>query len=210
MKIEFFHDAICSFCFPMSHNMRKLAEKYPDIEIVHRSFALAWEPDDMVNMFGSREGATAKIVPHWEKANQYDELGRFNTDGMLKTEFLFPISRKPLLAAKAAGMVGGEEGYWDAFDAIQNKLYVQNRNIEEDAVLEEAMKEAGIDPDAWKEAYLSDACEEKVLEDFALAERYDVRSVPTLIVDGERKIYGALNLERLEQALFEKPTLNTL
>lgn len=210
MKIEFFHDVICSFCFPMSHNMRKLAEKYPDIEIVHRSFALAWEPDDMVNMFGSREGATAKIVPHWEKANQHDELGRFNMEGMLKTEFLFPISRQPLLAAKAAGMVGGESAYWDAFDAIQNKLYVRNQNIEDDAVLEEAIREAGIDVDAWKEAYLSKECEEKVLEDFELAKKYNVSSVPSLIVDEEKMVFGALSYERLEQTLFQKPLFSTL
>lgn len=40
ITIEFFHDVICSFCFPMSYRMRRLQEMMPDVEIVHRSFAL--------------------------------------------------------------------------------------------------------------------------------------------------------------------------
>lgn len=43
ITIEFFHDVICSFCFPMSYRMRRLKEIMPDVEIVHRSFALVKE-----------------------------------------------------------------------------------------------------------------------------------------------------------------------
>lgn len=40
IEIEFFHDVICSFCFPMSYRMRQLKEMMPDVTIKHRSFAL--------------------------------------------------------------------------------------------------------------------------------------------------------------------------
>ena len=55
MKIEFVHDVICSFCFPMSHRMRKIDEKYSNVEITHRSFALGGEVDNFKAMFGSHE-----------------------------------------------------------------------------------------------------------------------------------------------------------
>ena len=55
IKIEFFHDAICSFCFPMSARMRLIAKKYNNVEINHRSFALGWEAEDFIQSFGSRE-----------------------------------------------------------------------------------------------------------------------------------------------------------
>ncbi|HCW73424.1 MAG TPA: DsbA family protein, partial [Clostridiaceae bacterium] len=34
ITIEFFHDVICSFCFPMSYRMRQLQKLMPEIEIV--------------------------------------------------------------------------------------------------------------------------------------------------------------------------------
>ncbi|KAJ73436.1 DSBA oxidoreductase [Enterococcus faecalis AZ19] len=37
MKIEFFHDVICSFCFPMSDRMHEIQQEFPDIELIHRS-----------------------------------------------------------------------------------------------------------------------------------------------------------------------------
>lgn len=33
VKIEFFHDVICSFCFPMSYRMRQLVEQMEYVEI---------------------------------------------------------------------------------------------------------------------------------------------------------------------------------
>jgi predicted DsbA family dithiol-disulfide isomerase len=82
MKIEFFHDVICSFCFPMSYRMRQVQKKYPNIEIIHRSFALAWEEEDLNKMFGNRDNAKKEILGHWEHANQNDDLHRFNIEGM--------------------------------------------------------------------------------------------------------------------------------
>lgn len=201
VQIEFFHDVICSFCFPMSYIMRQLAAKRKDIRIIHRSFALAWNEEDYVRMFGSREAVTSNVTPHWERANALDELHRFNIDGIQKADFLFPLSKKPLLAAKAAGMVGGEDAYWDAFDAIQHQFFVMSQNIEDDLVLENAIRETGIDIERWRRSFLSSECEEKVRQDFELVQKYGIFSVPTLIVDGEYRLDATLSLAHLEQAL---------
>jgi predicted DsbA family dithiol-disulfide isomerase len=45
-KIEFFHDVICSFCFPMSARMSRIAKNYSNIEIIHHSFALGWKAEE--------------------------------------------------------------------------------------------------------------------------------------------------------------------
>ena len=104
MKIEFYHDVICSFCFPMSYRVRQLVKKYPKLEIIHRSFALAWEEEQMIEMFGTHENAKSEIMTHWAQANQQDELRRFNIPGMKAKDFLFPTSKNPLKAAKAASI----------------------------------------------------------------------------------------------------------
>ena len=55
MQVEFFHDVICSFCFLMSYRMRKVANKYPKLNITRRSFKLSWEAEEFIRMFGFHE-----------------------------------------------------------------------------------------------------------------------------------------------------------
>lgn len=61
MKIEFFHDVICSFCFPMSDRMHEIQQEFPEIELIHRSFALGWSANDFETMFGSRSAVKKKF-----------------------------------------------------------------------------------------------------------------------------------------------------
>jgi len=201
IKIEFFHDAICSFCFPMSARMRLIAKKYNNVEINHRSFALGWEAEDFIRSFGSREAVKPEVLGHWAHANENDDEHRFNIEGMRQTDFNFPISQPGLKAAKAAGLVGGDEMYWDVFDRIQNKLFVENKNIEDVAVLEEAVKETSISFTAWKEQFESDETEKAVLEDLQLVQAYGVRSAPTLVINQKYAISGAQSQEAIEKVL---------
>ena len=201
IKIEFFHDVICSFCFPMSARMRKISEKYNNVEIIHRSFALGWEEENFIRMFGSREAVKPEVLGHWAQANQNDDDHRFNIEGMETQDFNFPISKPGLLAAKAAGMIGGQEAYWDVFDALQDALFVVNQNIEDPQVIEEAIQATDVDFDQWKKQVQDPKTEEAVLADLKQAEAYSVYSAPTLIINGKYRVSGAQPLEAIEQAL---------
>jgi len=55
MEIEFFHDVLCAWCYALSPRLRRLTEEFPDIKVIHRGFPLAPEPNDIVQMFGSKE-----------------------------------------------------------------------------------------------------------------------------------------------------------
>jgi len=191
LKIEFFHDVICSFCFPMSARMRRIANKYNNIEIIHRSFALGWDPKDFINSFGSREAVKPEVLNHWIHANKNDDEHRFNIEGMKKTDFNFPISKPGLIAAKAAGIVGGDSMYWDVFDRIQNKLFVENKNIEDNSVLEEAVKETDISFKDWQVQFEKKETEGAVLKDFEIVRSYGVNSAPTLVINNKYAISGA-------------------
>ncbi len=201
IRIEFFHDVICSFCFPMSARMRRIAKKYNNIEIIHRSFALGWEAEDFIRSFGSREAVKSEVLGHWVHANQNDDEHRFNIEGMRQTDFNFPISKPGLIAAKAAGLIGGENVYWDLFDRIQNKLFVENKNIEDIAVLEEAVKETSISFSDWKAQFEKDETKKAVLADLGLVQAYGVNSAPTLVINQKYAIPGAQSQEEIEKVL---------
>lgn len=201
MKIEFYHDVICSFCFPMSYRVRQLVKKYPKLEIIHRSFALAWEEEQMVEMFGSHEAAKPEVLTHWAQANQQDELKRFNIPGMRDQDFLFPTSKNPLKAAKAASIVGNEDIYWEVFDALQHALFVESRDVSNIEVIEEIVKTTSVDFDLWKETFENEDTEQKTLEDMIRAQQFGLQGVPALVIEEKYLISGAQATEIIEQTL---------
>lgn len=201
ITIEFFHDIICSFCFPLSYRMRQLQKAHPDYQIIHRSFALVREPKDFDNMFGSRKLAKTEILSHWHHANKNDDLHRFNIEGMQKTSFDFPTSMPALIACKAAFMVGGNNAYWDAFDALQNALFVENLNIENDDIIKQIISTLSIDYAQWMNHYHDPNTLEMVKDDFKLVQQYQIQSVPCLIINQSVKISGAQSLAFIEHAI---------
>ena len=201
VTVEFFHDVICSFCFPMSYRMRQLQKMMPEVQIVHRSYALVKSERDFDEMFGSRAAAKTEILSHWEQANQNDDLHRFNISGMHQAEFPFPTSMKALTACKAAYFTAGDAGYWDVFDALQNALFVKNRNIEDLDIINECIRQSGIDFAKWEQHYNSDNTKEAVEKDLLLANQYGVDVVPCLIIDGKYRISGAQPLVQIIQAI---------
>lgn len=120
---------------------------------------------------------------------------------MGQTDFNFPISKPGLKAAKAAGLIDGDSMYWDLFDRIQNKLFVENKNIEDMAVLEEAVKETSISFVDWKTQFENVETEKAVLADLKLAQAYGVNSAPTLVINQKYAITGAQSQEEIEKLL---------
>lgn len=201
MKIEFFHDVICSFCFPMSYRMRKIQEKYPNIEIIHRSFALAWEESDLIKMFGTRDNAKEEILGHWEHANQNDDLHRFNIEGMKQASFPFPTSKDGLVATKAAKIIGGESAYWAVFDQLQELLFVKNENINSLEVIKKAVMNTGIEWDKFEPIFYSEETIKSVNDDLKLANQYGIQGAPFLVINEKYGINGAQPLNVIEETI---------
>ena len=197
MIIEFFHDTICSFCFPMSYRMRQVQNMHPEIKIIHRGFPLVWEESGFNRMFGSRKNAKKEILSHWARANENDDLHRFNIEGMEKQTFEFPASRNGLIAAKAAGLVGGEEEYWAVFDRLQYALFAENRNIDDLEVLYSCIQDTALNFSEWEDMFHSPYTIEKLNEDFNLATYYDIHSVPCLIINKKYLLSGAQPLNKI-------------
>lgn len=188
LKIEFFHDVICSFCYPMSNRMREIVKENPDLEVIHRSFALAPDAQSHAMQFGSHEGAKDQIISHWQAANRNDNLNRFNIEGMRQADILFPTSIAPLRAAKAAQ---NQDKYWDVFDKLQEGLFTRNLKVDEDDVIFSLIKEVDIDFEAWLKDYQSEDSLNQVYSDLALADTYGISSVPSLVINGQYLINGA-------------------
>lgn len=198
MKVEFFHDVICSFCFPMSYRFRKIADEL-GLDVTHRSYALASKKEDLTRMFGDH--AKNEIASHWEQANRNDELHRFQIDKMLKSDISFPHSTPSLLAAKAAGVIAGQDAYWTMFDDLQTALFTQAQDVASEKVLFEVARRQKFDFATWKQVYEDPETLKLLQEDYALADAYGIQSVPCLIIDGKYRIDGAQPYEVIKEAI---------
>jgi predicted DsbA family dithiol-disulfide isomerase len=181
--------------------MRQLKNLMPEVAIEHRSFALVKDAEDFNIMFGSREAAKQEIMSHWEAANRNDDQHRFNIEGMKAAYFPFPSSMKVLIASKAAYFTAGDMGYWDVFDVLQQALFVENQNIEEEAVIFNCVRRAGIDFEEWYKHYKNKETEKAVEKDLILAKRYHIHSVPCLVINEAYKVSGAQPLQQIINAI---------
>ncbi|GBC69672.1 hypothetical protein HRbin01_01374 [archaeon HR01] len=201
--VEFFHDVLCAWCYCLSPRMRKIATSFPEVEIVHRCFALAPGPDSIAKIFGSKERGKNEIMRHWRAANLNDDEHRINADLMEKREFDYPYSMPGLRACKAAELQRGQQGHWDMFDRIQRAHLTECRNIADTNILTECARDIGLEVDRFLIDFNSGRVEEMVREDLREAERLGIHAVPTLVINRKYIIQGAIHMDELE-LLFEQ------
>ncbi len=198
LRLEFFHDVLCAWCYAFSPRVRRLVASYPDIEVQHRSFALAPTPEAIVAIFGSKEQGKREILEHWRAANLNDDEHRIRADLMASRTFDYPYSMPGLWACKAAEFQGGQEAHWDMFDRVQRAHLTECLNIADFEVLRHCAAEVGLDVERWERDYHSAAVREAVEQDLARARLYGVTGVPTLVAEGRYALVGAQPYERLE------------
>ncbi len=185
MKMEFFHDVLCAYCYMASPIIRQLSKEFPELEIQHRSFALLLDRSDYAADYGSEEKAKELFIEHWKKNAGKSPDRIYNYEGLEAYDGPLPISIPPLMACEAARAVGGEDAYWGVFDALETAYFVDVKNINDPKVIRAAVETTGIDMAAWSKA-LEDPKTEKLLkDDFLVVASYGVNVVPFLIIDGK-------------------------
>ena len=198
-QIEFFHDAVCGWCYVLSPRLRQLA-KERQIEVVQRCFVLQRSDEEMIERFGSLAQAKIEILNHWVACQQAaDDKTLFNIERMRAQPFNYPSGYLAALGAKAAERLAGNEAHWDFFDEIQRLHLLVNDNIGEQETLVTAAVNIGLDEAQFRLQFHATETREAVEQDLALARQYRIRSIPTIVIDGEQVISKALTHDELAQ-----------
>ncbi|MBI5808148.1 MAG: DsbA family protein [Ignavibacteriales bacterium] len=196
--IEFFHDVLCAWCYAFSPRLRRLVDEFPQVEVIHRCFALAPTPNRIEQMFGSKEAGKAEILNHWRAANENDDEHRICTEDMVCKNFDYPYSMPGLLACKATEFQGGQKAHWDMFDRIQKAHLTETLNIADEDVLINCAKEVGLDIQRFINDFHADITLQAVEEDNLRARLAGVYAVPTIIINDERILSGAQKYHTLK------------
>ncbi|MCH5718777.1 ClpXP adapter SpxH family protein [Niabella hibiscisoli] len=202
IKLVYFTDPICSSCWGIEPQLRKLKLEYGDsIEIDYRMGGLL--PDWSYNSGGISK--PSDVAHHWDEVSVYYDMP---IDGNVWLEDPLPSSYPPSIAFKAAQMQDHRKAV--AFlRVIREMVFLQKKNITRWEHLELAAQQVGLDAAQLKKDYEGGKAKTLFEEDLKLAREWSVRGFPTMFFTdaaGQRQVvygskpYGAY-LDAIKQLL---------
>jgi predicted DsbA family dithiol-disulfide isomerase len=199
IKIIYFTDPICSSCWGIEPQLRKLKLAYGDyIEIEYRMGGLL--PDWNYNSGGISK--PSDVAHHWDEVSVYYDMP---IDGDVWLEDPLSSSYPPSIAFKAAQMQDKEKAVL-FLRAIREMVFLEKKNITKWEYLALAGKKVGLDLVKFKEDYEGKA-KELFDEDLKLSSELGVRGFPTMFFTdstGKKEmVYGVKPFTTFETTLLK-------
>lgn len=199
IKIIYYTDPICSSCWGIEPQLRKLKLEYGGyFEIDYRMGGLL--PDWSYNSGGISK--PSDVAHHWDEASLYYEMP---IDGDVWLEDPLNSSYPSCIAMKAAQIQDKEKAVV-FMRILREKLYLEKMNIAKWENIVEAAKESKLDIVRLKLDYEGNA-QQLFKDDLAYGKMLGIRGFPTMLFsDGSDKlftVYGSKPYEFYENALLE-------
>ena len=197
VKIIYYTDPICSSCWGIEPQLRKLKLEYGDyFEIDYRMGGLL--PDWSYNSGGISK--PSDVAHHWDEVSLYYEMP---IDGDVWLENPLDSSYPSCIAVKAAQLQDKEKAVV-YMRLLREKLFLEKKNMAKPENLLAIAKEAGLDAEKFQKDY-SGAAKQLFEEDLAYGRTLGVRGFPTLFfsdADGNKlTVYGFKPYNNYEQTL---------
>lgn len=199
VKLVYFTDPICSSCWGIEPQLRKLKLEYGDhIEIEYRMGGLL--PDWSYNSGGI--GKPSDVAGHWDEVSVHYDMP---IDGDLWLEDPLSSSYPPSIAFKAAEMQSAEKAHLFMRE-MRELVFLKKKNIAKWEHMATAAKTVGLDVEQLKADYEGKA-KSLFEDDLKTARDYGVRGFPTVYVidDAGNKdiVYGTKPYAFYEMAILK-------
>lgn len=174
MKMFYFTDAMCSWCYGFSPVIKKLKENYPDInlEIVSGGFSP-----------GSKQVVDAEyrdfLEYHWRNVNA--RSGQYFDHSMKFVSDTFTYDTAPASRALIAVQKLSPEKDYEFLNLMQKSFYSEGKDITDGNVLAELAKEIGVDKNSFLENFNSEEIKLKTQQGFQFSRQLGVKGFPTLL-----------------------------
>lgn len=197
VKIIYFTDPICSSCWGIEPQLRRLKLEYGDL--LHVEYHMGGLlPDWSYNSGGISK--PSDVAGHWDEVSHHYDMP---IDGDVWLEDPLPSSYPPSIAFKAAQMQD-EAKALRFLRRIREMVFLEKKNIAKWEHLEIAAQETGLDPQKMKHD-LDGAALQAFQKDLDMGRSLGVRGFPTLFfTDGSGNrltLYGARPYPEFEQKL---------
>lgn len=198
VKMVYFTDPICSSCWGIEPQLRKMKMEYGHaIDVEYRMGGLlpSWE-----GFNGGGITKPADVYHHWEEVSEYYGMPML---GDVWRDDPLPSSYPPSIAFKAAQMQDGEKAL-KFLRRLREFVFIEAKNITKWEYMEQAAVFAGLDPLRLKQDYDGPA-KQLFEQDLLLARQMGVRGFPTIFLSDEHgnrsTIYGFKPYSEFEAAL---------
>ncbi|MBW8682894.1 ClpXP adapter SpxH family protein [Chitinophaga rhizophila] len=187
LKIIYFTDPICSSCWGIEPQLRKLKMEYGQyIEIEYRMGGLL--PDWSYNSGGISK--PSDVAHHWDEVSHHYQMP---IDGDVWLEDPLSSSYPPSIAFKAA-QIQDEQLAVRFLRKIREMVFLEKKNITRWEHLRHAAAATGLDTNRLKTDYETIAVT-RFQEDLAISRQYGVRGFPTMFVTDNKgnrdMVYGS-------------------
>ena len=200
VHIIYFSDPICSACWGIEPQLRKLKleyDNYYEIEYKMGGLLPSWDIDSKNKIKNPVE-----LAHHWEEVGDYYGMP---IDGDIWLEDPLSSSYPPSIAFKAA-QLQNEEQALKFYRRIKEMLFLEKRNIAKWEWIEKAALESELDIDLLKTDFEGEA-QRLFQEDLEISKKMGVRGFPTLFfsnAEGKQLvIYGVRPYMDFEEAMLK-------
>jgi predicted DsbA family dithiol-disulfide isomerase len=186
ISIMYFTDPICSTCWIIQPQLRKLQLEYNEhVNIEYKMSGLlpSWEN---YNRFGIT--TPSDVAAHWEEVCSYYEMP-INKNIWLEDPL--PSSYPPSIAFKAAELQDTTKAVF-FLRRIREMVFLEKKNIIKNEFLQRAAFDVGLDPARLLQD-IEGKAQENFKEDLILSEKLKIQVLPTLIFANNKGIELALN-----------------
>ena len=199
VKVIYFTDPICSSCWGIEPQLRKLKLEYGDsIEIEYRMGGLL--PDWNYNSGGISK--PSDVARHWDEVSVYYDMP---IDGDVWLEDPLHSSYPPSVAFKAAQMQDNEKAILFLRE-MREMVFLQKRNIAKWENIAVAAKNVALNVEQLK-ADFEEKAKTLFEADLKLAKQFGVRGFPTLFFTnnsgGKEIVYGSKPYPFYETAILK-------
>ncbi|OOQ59523.1 DsbA family protein [Mucilaginibacter pedocola] len=174
MKIYYFTDPMCSWCYGFSPTVKQLKENYPNIDLQIISGGFSPFSKQIVDA-EYREF----LEYHWRNVNRMS--GQYFDHAMKFVSDTFRYDTEPSSRAMVVvqNLMPGKD--FEYLSLMQTAFYVNGRDITNDEVLADLAEELGISRDVFFENFKSDVMKRKTIEGFEFSRQLGVQGFPTLL-----------------------------
>lgn len=195
IRILYFTDPICSSCWGIEPQLRKLKLEYGNIvDIEYRMGGLL--PDWSYNSGGISK--PSDVAHHWDEVSVYYDMP---IDGAVWLEDPLSSSYPPSIAFKAAQNQDNNKAIL-FLRRIREMVFLEKKNITKWEYLEQAALEVGLDANKLKLDFEGKA-KQDFENDLNLARQLGIRGFPTLIfsdsLGNKLTLYGVKPYEQFER-----------
>ncbi|MCC6600247.1 MAG: DsbA family protein [Crocinitomicaceae bacterium] len=197
IKVIYYTDPICSSCWGIEPQLRKMKLEYGDIvEIEYRMGGLL--PDWSYNSGGISK--PSDVAHHWDEVSIYYDMP---IDGDVWLEDPLHSSYPPSITFKAAQIQDSQKAIFFLRE-LREMLFLQKKNITRWEYMEKAAFTAGLDVERLKNDFDGKA-KELFFEDLKYGNQLGVKGFPTIFfsdtLGNTETIYGSKPYSAIENAI---------